>query len=121
MGCAQDELETHGQRYVSPKGGGGGTEMYQNHRLWAQGGPNRLPFIHSFGIGNSCLATNDVTDGTKPMANRPPGSDQPEFKSASHPRSRLPGTVLAPDLREMSDYIHGGALRGIDFDHISHE
>lgn len=41
----------------------------------------------SFGFGNCCLATKDVSGGAISMPDRPPGSDWAEFKSTSHPQS----------------------------------
>jgi hypothetical protein len=56
------------------------------------------------------------------MPNRSPGSDRPEFVFTAYPRSQLPRTEFAPDLRKSSDnFIHGRTLRGIILDHISHE
>jgi len=74
------------------------------------------------GFGNGCLATKDVADGTIPMSNRSPGSDRPEFVFAGYPRSQLPRTKFAPDLRKSSDnFVHGRTLRGVILDHIGHQ
>jgi hypothetical protein len=56
------------------------------------------------------------------MPNRSPGSDRPEFIFAADPRSQLPRTEFAPDLRKSCDnFVHGRTLRGISLDHIGHE
>jgi len=74
------------------------------------------------GFGNSRLATKDVANGTIPMPNRSPGSGWPEFVFAANPRSQLPRTEFASDLRKSSDnFIHGRTLRGVILDHIGHE
>ncbi len=74
------------------------------------------------GFGNGCLATKDVADGTIPMPNRSPGSDRPELVFAGYPRSQLPRTEFAPDLRKSSDnFVHGRTFRRVILDHIGHE
>jgi hypothetical protein len=74
------------------------------------------------GFGNSCLATQNVADGMIPMPNRSPGRDRPELVFAGYPRSQLPRTEFAPNLRKSSDnLVHSRTFRRVILNHIGHE
>lgn len=76
----------------------------------------------SLGLGNSCLASENITYGTVPMGDGPPCRNGPEINVARNLGTKCPKTEPLSDLSKASDdLIHVGALGRVLLDHIGNE